>query len=77
MLNNLIYIAQDIAEGAVPSPTPTPTPYPEYLEYHYLTNYFSGDMEFWSAFNIAITGLLSLAVLGGILFWKYKKSSKR
>ena len=65
-----------LADEVVATPTPTPTPYPDYLQYHYLTNYFSGELEFWSVLNMFLACGLALIVLFSILYWGYRRNKK-
>lgn len=68
-----------LAEEVAPTPTPTPTPYPDYLQYHYLTNFFSGELEFWTVLNVVLTCGIAFIIVFAILFLRYrnKNTSKK
>ncbi len=63
-------------EVLVPTVEATPTPYPDNIQYHYLTDYFTGDMEYWSILNVVLTLGIAFVILFGILFFRYRKSKK-
>ncbi|MCQ2481920.1 MAG: hypothetical protein MJ153_00330 [Clostridia bacterium] len=73
MLFDLILRAE---ETVVPTVEATPTPYPDNLQYHYLTEYFTGDMELWSILNIVIAFGFAFLIMFAILFCRYKRSKK-